>query len=123
MPKCEKCRREVDSVGTAYLTDRVKVPNVCSKCSKALVQNDLDSFADDIMEKLTGFVNGGNTKVLAKALCDSFVRKHRYLQGEVMQAVWQMFEQYKDTSTDQRNEWAVKWAGRCCDVVATPQEK
>ena len=121
--KCKRCRKEFDSTPyTAYLPNREKIEGLCQDCKGAAEDCALYEFADGIMEALTNHVNGGNTKALGKALCDSFIRKHRYLQGEVMQALWHFFSQYKDTHHDPRNEWAVKYAGRCYEVISPKSE-
>lgn len=122
MKTCERCHREVESLGIAYLTNRVKIENVCQPCAKKLKEVDMQNHATKIIDSLTGIVNGGNTKELAQALHHAFIRQHRHLQGEVMQTLWMFFEQYKDAAHDARNEWAVKYAGRCFDAVTPPKE-
>jgi len=121
--ECKHCGKRFDGTPyTAYLPNREKVEGLCRDCKDSEEDRALSEFADGIMEALANHVNGGNTKDLGKALYDSFIRKHRYLQGEVMQALWHFFSHYKDAHHDPRNEWAVGYAGRCYKVISPDTE-
>jgi len=120
--ECKHCGKEIDSTYTAYLPNREKIEGLCQDCKGTAEDCAVFELADKAVEALANYVNGGNTKRLGKALCDSFVRKHRYLQGEVMQALFHFFEAYKDTHHDARNEWAVKYAGRCYKWISPTGE-
>jgi len=113
--KCQTCFKDVESLYTAYLTDRSKVTDVCKDCREKIEQEDLDKVTYDIMTKLHDLVNGGNTNTVGESLFRSMQRQHRYLQNEVFLTLWVLFKKYGSMDPnhfDARNAGAVAMAQR-----------
>jgi hypothetical protein len=96
----------------------------CGDCKNKVEEQDIEQFADRIVEQLTQFVNGGNERELGGALARVFQRKHRYLQNQAILAIAFFLSEYgKAKHFDARNEWAVGFGQRVVEVVYPPQSK
>jgi hypothetical protein len=84
--------------------------------------DDSDTLAFDIAEKLCNAANGGDMDKLAEAFYQAFTRQHRYLQNEVFIFLWKFFAKYRHAQCDARNEHSVATAGRWYDSFFSPSK-
>ena len=113
MHTCYNCQRETEYLYVAYLPERKTINDVCEQCRVQLQDYAEAEFVETIVKKLTNFVNSGSSKELGTRMAKMLKKEHRFLQSEFIMTLFHMFESYRMTQTDLRNEWAVKYADRC----------
>lgn len=111
---------------------------VCSTCRTAMRDQETADLAQMIMGKLSRECNGGDVKELGYRLGEFLLLEHRYLQSEIVMALWFMFRKYslltfgnpegkteqevKGWGTDVRNKAAAEMVQKWSKVLDRDQK-
>lgn len=99
MNTCPNCYNETDETLFPFkLRHKDSVGKdtepVCSACRTTMRDQETADLAKMIVDKLAHECNGGDVAALGYRLGESLLLEHRYLQSEIVMALWFMFRKY-----------------------------
>jgi hypothetical protein len=100
----DKIYNETSPFGSTRKTYAVKTDDT-EKCSK--YDWEIQKKVNGAISLLSSAVNSGDRNDVAKYLNRAMAREHRFIQEEMMQAIFGLITMYGDSSYDERNKLAV----------------